>query len=94
MNITIVGDGWVALPVMKMRRVRVGPGTTVSLIPFGDCSGITLSGLQYPLKNARMRVGEIGVSNVVVKSPCTVSVRKGNMLMMLHAGYFSCTVLA
>jgi thiamine pyrophosphokinase len=87
MEIVFVGDGWFALPVGKMKRLHAARGTIVSLIPFGACSGITLKGLQYPLREATMRVGEIGLSNVVVKSPFTVRVRNGNMLMIVHAHF-------
>lgn len=84
MEITLAGDGWVAFPVERMKRVRAQRGTTVSLIPFGTCSGITLRGLLYGLTNARMPVGKIGLSNVVVKSPFTVRVKNGKMLMILQ----------
>jgi thiamine pyrophosphokinase len=83
MRITFVGDGWKALPVKSGKEVKAKVGTTVSLIPFGSCSGITLKGLQYPLNNATMKVGEIGVSNVVKRSPFSVSVRRGRMLMFV-----------
>jgi thiamine pyrophosphokinase len=76
-------DAFTALPVGRSLRVHARPGTTVSLIPFGDCSGITLAGLRYPLSGARMRVGDIGVSNVVQRSPFTVRVQKGHMLLVL-----------
>jgi thiamine pyrophosphokinase len=62
-------------------RARVG--TTVSLIPFGVCKGVTLRGLQYPLHNASMEVGEIGVSNIVTASPFRVEVKKGKMLLIV-----------
>lgn len=93
MEIVCAGDGWSALPVGRVRRVHVKVGTVMSLIPFGPCSGITLSGLQYPLRNAAMRVGEIGLSNVVVKSPFTVRVNRGNMLMIVHADFHALHVL-
>lgn len=83
MDLRFTGDGWTAGPVGKKRVVRAPKGTTVSLIPFGACDGITLRGLQYPLRNAAMGVGEIGVSNVVRSSPFTVSVKKGKMLMVV-----------
>lgn len=89
MELIIGSDDWIALPVGKERRLRAQPGTIVSLIPFGACSGITLSGLQYPLKNASMQVGEIGLSNVVQQSPFTVRAKKGNMLMIVHVGLLS-----
>ena len=75
-----VGDGWTARPIERAAAFRAKVGTTISLIPFGQCSGITLRGLQYPLTNATMRVGEVGVSNVVRKPTFAVRVRKGNML--------------
>jgi thiamine pyrophosphokinase len=82
-DLLFVGDGWHAMPVGRSRTVTARAGTTVSLIPFGPCSGITLNGLKYPLRNANMRVGDIAVSNVVRKSPFTVRVRKGNMLLII-----------
>ena len=94
MDITLAGDGWVAFPVGRMKRVQAKRGTTVSLIPFGICSGITLRGLQYPLTKATMRVGEIGLSNVVIASPFAVHVKKGNMLMVMQTDYSSYTILS
>ena len=85
MRMRIVGDEWYAIPVRTSETVRARPGTTVSLIPFGPCSGITLRGLVFPLKDASMGVGEIGVSNVVSTSPFTVSVRKGKILVFVLA---------
>ncbi len=83
LSMTFVGDGWSAFPAGRRRIVNAPAGTTVSLIPFGSCSGITLRGLRYPLKDAVMRTGEIGVSNVVRRSPCTIEVRRGNMLVVV-----------
>ncbi len=85
-DLTLVADGWKAMPVGRVRKVKAAIGSTVSLIPFGPCSGITLKGLHYPLTNARMKVGEIGVSNLVTSSPFSVRVREGHMLMFLMDG--------
>jgi thiamine pyrophosphokinase len=82
-DITFIGDGWKAIPVGRKKVVKTKIGTTVSLIPFEDCSGITLKGLRYPLTNATMRVGEIGVSNVVRNFPFTVVVKRGKMMLIL-----------
>lgn len=87
MRIIIVGDGWFAVPVVSRMTIPARVGTTVSLIPFGPCSGITLKGLEYPLTEASMRVGDIGVSNVVIRSPFTVTVRKGKMLVFVMCPY-------
>ncbi len=85
LSMTFVGDGWRAFPAGKRRTVRARRGSTVSLVPFGTCSGITLRGLRYTLTNAVMRPGEIGVSNVVTRSPFTVAVRRGRMLLVIFA---------
>jgi thiamine pyrophosphokinase len=82
-DLLLEGDGWRALPVGRERVVEARRGTTVSLLPFGPCSGITLRGLRYPLTGASMPVGRIGVSNVVVASPFRVRVRRGRMLLIL-----------
>jgi thiamine pyrophosphokinase len=83
LDIRVVGDGWVALPAGRRRTLRAARGSTVSLIPFGPCGGITLRNLRYGLTNASMKVGEIGASNVVLRSPFTVEVRRGRMLIII-----------
>jgi thiamine pyrophosphokinase len=83
LRMTFLGDGWMASPVGRSRTIKAPIGTIVSLIPFGRCSGVTLRGLRYPLVNATMNVGGIGVSNVVRSSPFSVHVRKGNMLLIV-----------
>ena len=82
-EISFVGNGWQAMPVKSGKKITANPGSTISLIPFGACSGITLKGLRYPLTDATMKVGEIGVSNVVKKSPFSVTVRRGHMLLFI-----------
>jgi thiamine pyrophosphokinase len=86
LDITFVGDGWRAFPVGRRRTVKAPRGSTVSLIPFGSCAGVSLRGLRYPLKEASMRAGEIGVSNVVRTSPFNVAVRRGRMLLVMFDG--------
>jgi thiamine pyrophosphokinase len=82
LRIRFVGDGWQALPLTGRVRLDLPPGATVSLIPFGTCSGITLRGLQYPLSNAVLRGGAVAVSNVVLRSPCSITVKKGRMVVL------------
>ncbi len=77
------GDGWHAFPVRSGEQVHASVGTTVSLIPFGDCRGVTLKGLKYPLRNATVRAAHIAVSNVVKHSPFTISLRQGKMLAIV-----------
>ncbi len=84
LNLRFAGDSWYAVAVGTRRTIRARRGTTVSLLPFGPCRGITLRGLRYPLTDASMRVGDTGLSNVVVRSPFTVRVRRGAMLLLVH----------
>jgi thiamine pyrophosphokinase len=39
--------------------------------------------MKYPLRNAAMSVGEVGVSNVVTAGRAVVTVRKGRMLAVV-----------
>ena len=83
MNIAFHGDSFLAVPIDGRLSMKAKRGTTISLLPFGHCGGITLRGLRYPLTNASMRVGDIGVSNVVKKSPFNISVKRGKMLLIV-----------
>lgn len=85
LSIILLSDEWIGVPIHRRVRASAPVGTTVSLIPFGGCKGITLKGLEYPLANASMSVGEIGVSNVTVMPQFEVRVGKGSMFMMVLA---------
>jgi thiamine pyrophosphokinase len=84
MSLTMVGDGWYAVPVSARMSVDAPVGTVVSVLPAGTASGITLRGFQYPLRNATMRIGQIGVSNVIRRRPALVSVRSGSLLVIVQ----------
>ena len=83
LGICFRGDGWRAVPVGRKRSLTAPIGSVVSLLPFTSCSGITLRGLRYPLRNATMRLGSIGVSNIVRTPRFDVTVRRGKMLLVV-----------
>jgi len=83
MQITIVGENWHAVPVQGFRRMRARKGTIVSILPCGPCRGVSLRGLQYPLTNAVLGVGDVAVSNVVKSSPFSVTIGKGRALVVV-----------
>ena len=60
-------------------------GSTFSVIPLSpEVTGITYSGMEYPLHNATLHMGSTrGVSNVVQSSPASVSI-EGGMLLVVH----------
>ena len=83
LNICFRGDGWRAVPVGRKRSLTTPVGSVVSLLPFTNCFGISLRGLRYPLRNATMRLGSIGVSNVARTPQFSVTVRRGDMLLVV-----------
>lgn len=62
---------------------EMATGTHLSLFPLsGKVSGITTSGLKYPLKNEFIENGvRDGSSNEVVESPVQISFKKGDLLL-------------
>lgn len=71
----------------------VGPGRKrlvpsrfayVSLLPLSDeVSGITLTGFRYPLRDARLAIGQsLGVSNVLEQPEGTIEVGAGELLVI------------
>lgn len=60
------------------------PGSTVSLLPLSaTVTGITYTGMLYPLDNATIPLGSTrGVSNEVVSHPATVSIKTGIALVI------------
>lgn len=67
------------------------PGTAgdlVSLLPLSrTVSGATTHGLKYPLRGATLREGStLGVSNEVISRAAAVTVRRGDLLIVLIHG--------
>ena len=59
-------------------------GTTVSALPLSDTvTGITYTGMQYPLANHTLHIGSTrGMSNVVNTAPATVQITSGRLLVI------------
>lgn len=87
MSLTVAGDGWYAVPVRTRMSVDAPAGTVVSVVPNGKVAGLTLRGFRYPLRNATMRIGEVGVSNVIRRRPASVSVRSGSLLVIVQRAW-------
>ena len=63
-------------------------GDTVSLLPLSsDVRGITLEGFRYPLSDGVMEIGKpYGVSNSLVGTRGTLSVKSGHLLIIRQFG--------
>ena len=59
------------------------PKQLLSIIPIThEVTGVTLKGLEYPLENATLRMGEsIGISNVYKESTASISIKKGLLIV-------------
>jgi len=56
-------------------------GDIVSVIAISDVSGLTYHGLKWPVDNLDVSSGWIGISNKIVSSPATISLKKGRVLV-------------
>lgn len=82
LDITWVGDGWKIFPVHKKKIFPARVGARVSLLPLVACSKVSLSGLKYPLKNARLSLGITRtLSNETIRPRFTVSLSGGVLLV-------------
>jgi thiamine pyrophosphokinase len=64
--------------------LAAGPGSLVSLLPLSAAvTGITYTGMLYPLENATLTLGSTrGVSNEVAQAPATVRIDDGLALLI------------
>ena len=62
-------------------------GTILSLLPlFGGARGVVTKGLEFPLNGLDLLPGKIpsGVSNLVIDNPVTVTLKKGQLLVVVQ----------
>lgn len=59
-------------------------GFCISLIPLSDCSGVSISGVFYPLEKAEMPLGNpYGISNEFTEKEASVSLESGELLVII-----------
>lgn len=66
-------------------------GDTVSALPLSDMvTGITYTGMRYPLTNATLQLGSTrGISNEVAAPPATVTIATGRLLMIQTLSHYA-----
>ena len=83
-NATILLDGWQARRVSQTPSdIETKPNSIFSLIPFGDVTGATIKGCQFSLDNESLTTGTRGISNIATGHSITVSVKSGNLLLLI-----------
>ncbi len=76
-------DSYICL-VEKSLTIARHEGFCLSLIPLTDCTGVSISGVYYPLDNAQMPVGiPYGISNEFTEDTAQITVEAGELLLML-----------
>ena len=83
-GILVDGHHWVTM--LENAELRVPDGYRhVSVFSYtGQCSGVTLKGLSYPLEDGCLDQNfPLGVSNSVESQPASISVREGRLLVIL-----------
>lgn len=77
----IVDDEFEVELVQELVTIDSPPGTVVSLVAIGACSGITTTGLRWNLDGASLSFSPRGVHNEVAAPPATVTVAEGDLLL-------------
>lgn len=82
LSICVAGDKWRIFPLVRGAEFACKKGKRVSIIPLKTCSGVTLSGLKYPLKNAKLTPGTTRtLSNQTTASRFEISFTRGTLLV-------------
>jgi thiamine pyrophosphokinase len=72
------------VPVGRRLSMNVQRGTKISLIPVGACTGISTTGLRYPLRGETLELGvREGISNAASGKRVTVKVESGTLLLCI-----------
>lgn len=72
------------IPLNEIVTLAAGIGDTVSALPLSDqVTGITYTGMRYPLTNHTLHFGSTrGISNEVSATPATVRITAGRLLIV------------
>jgi thiamine pyrophosphokinase len=62
---------------------RTTKGKNISLIPFGEVSGVRLLGCKYSLGNERLSSGTRGIHNETLGDRITISCQQGDLLLLM-----------
>ena len=75
------------LPAGAALRLTDRAGATASVLPLTALAeGVSLTGMQYPLLNAQLRLGtSLGVSNVITEAEATVTLAQGCVLVVVSS---------
>lgn len=83
-DVRLLENEWEIFAIREAAELDGAPDNLVSLLPMTDeVTGIVTAGLYYPLHDETLRLGPArGVSNVLVGTRATISIRSGILLCM------------
>ncbi len=82
LKICVLGNHWRIVPLVRGTEFTCKKNRRVSIIPLKTCSGVTLTGLKYPLTNTRLVPGTTRtLSNQTAGSQFSVSFTRGTLLV-------------
>lgn len=85
LEICVAGNNWRIFPLVSEAKFTCKKNKRVSIIPLKTCTGVTLSGLKYPLKNTRLSPGTTRTLSNQTNSSCfRVSLAHGCLLVYLE----------
>lgn len=82
-KLRIVDDLFAVELVTGQAVIEAAPGTVVSLVAIGPCTGVTTTGLRWNLDGFALGFSPRGVHNEVAESPATVAVAEGDLLLFV-----------
>jgi len=84
-KVCVAGEHWRMYPLVKSTQLPCAKGKRMSIIPLKPCSGVTLTGCHYPLKNARLLPGTTRtLSNQTTATRVGVKFTRGTLLIYLE----------
>lgn len=81
LDLRLLEPGTELIPVTGTTSVHGSVGDLLSLVALSPASGVTVTGVKWPLSEADMEPGSLGVSNVLTEPIARVSVRQGCVLV-------------
>ncbi|MCZ2109730.1 MAG: thiamine diphosphokinase [Dehalococcoidia bacterium] len=80
-RVAIHDDNFAISLVDGTEFITAEPGTLISLVAIGECTGITTHGLRWDLRDFTLGFSPLGVHNEIASSPATVTVESGDLLL-------------
>lgn len=82
LEILVAGETWRIFPLIRGAKLTCKKNKRVSIIPLKTCTGVTLSGLKYPLKDAKLSPGTTRtLSNLTLQTHFEVTFARGCLLV-------------